>query len=68
MKVVYDPETDILGILLSDAEVAGSDEDKRAVILDYDAHGNIVGFEILDASTRMANPMSAVTPPLHRPA
>jgi uncharacterized protein YuzE len=39
--------------------------------LDYDDRGNMVGFEILDASKRMANPMSveyAVTPLLRRPA
>jgi uncharacterized protein YuzE len=70
MKVVYDPEVDVLSVLLSDAPVAESDQDKPGVILDYDEAGNMVGFEILDASKRMANPMSveyAVTPPL-RPA
>jgi uncharacterized protein YuzE len=52
---------------LSDAPVAGSDQNKHGIILDYDAGGNMVRFEILDASTHMANPMSvecAVTPPL----
>src|SRR5580700_7799887 len=71
MKVVYDPEVDVLSVLLSDAPVAESDQDKPGVILDYDAGGNMVGFEILDASRRMSNPMSveyAVTPPLRRPA
>jgi len=71
MKVTYDPEVDILSVLLSDAPVEESDQDKPGVILDYDAHCNIVSFEILDASKRMANPMSveyAVTAPLRRPA
>ena len=71
MKVVYDPEVDILSILLSDAPVAESDQDKPGVILDYDGDGNVVGLEVLDASKRMANPMSveyAVTPPLRQPA
>ena len=58
MKVVYDPEVDILSVLLSDAPVVESDRDKPGVILDYDAGGNMVSFEILDASKRMANPMS----------
>ncbi len=37
----------------------------------YDADGNMVSFEILDAYKRMANPLSveyAVTTPLRRPA
>jgi uncharacterized protein YuzE len=71
MKLVYDPEVDVLTVLLSDAPVAESDQGKPGLILDYDGGGNIVGLEILDASKRMANPMSveyAVTPPLRRPA
>ncbi|HEY6346447.1 MAG TPA: DUF2283 domain-containing protein [Bryobacteraceae bacterium] len=58
MKVEYDPEVDVLTILLSDALVQESDETKPGVILDYDASGNIVGIEILDASKRMGDPMS----------
>ena len=71
MKVAYDPEVDILTVLLSDAPVAESDQDKPGVILDYDAGGILVSFEILDASRRMANPMSveyAVALPLWWPA
>ena len=71
MKVAYDPEADVLSVLLSDTPVAESDQNKPGVILDYDADGNMVSFEILNASKLMANPMSveyAVTPPLRRPA
>ena len=71
MKVVYDPEVDSLSVLLSDVPVAESHQDKPGVILDYGAGGNMVSFEILDASKRMANPISveyAITPPLRRPA
>jgi len=56
MKVVYDPEVDVLRILFSSAPIEESDEDKPGVILDYDVGGNIVGMEILDASKRMENP------------
>ena len=58
MKLVYDPETDILRILFSNAAIEESDEDKPGVILDYDKDGNVVGLEILDASKRMDNPRS----------
>jgi uncharacterized protein YuzE len=58
MKVTYDPNVDVLSILLSDAPVEESDEDKPGLILDYDKNGNVVALEILDASKRMGNPMS----------
>ena len=56
MKVTYNQEVDILRIVLNDADIEESDEDKPGVIIDYDDHGNVVGLEILDASTRIANP------------
>ncbi len=58
MKVTYDPEVDVLRILLSDTPIEESDEDKPGVILDYDKDGNVVGLEILEASKRIANPRS----------
>jgi uncharacterized protein YuzE len=56
MKVTYDPDVDVLRILLSAAPIEESDEEKPGVILDYDKDGNFVGLEILDASKRMDNP------------
>ena len=58
MKVTYDPEVDVLRIVLSDAAIEESDEQKPGVILDYDKDGNVVGLEILEASKRIANPRS----------
>lgn len=58
MKVTYDPEVDILRIILSNVPIEESDQDKPGVILDYDKDGNIVGLEILDASKRVENPRS----------
>ncbi|HDQ39426.1 MAG TPA: DUF2283 domain-containing protein [Desulfonatronum sp.] len=56
MKVTYDPDVDVLRILLNSAPIEESDEDKPGVILDYDKDGNVVGMEILDASRRVENP------------
>jgi uncharacterized protein YuzE len=52
MKVKYDPEVDNLRIILNDAPVEESDESRPGVILDFDASGNVVGFEVLNASKR----------------
>ena len=56
MKVNYDTKTDTLTIVFRDVPVVESDEDKPGVILDYDAAGNIVSIEVLDASKRVEEP------------
>ena len=56
MKVKYDKETDILYIRLSDIAIDESDEDKKGVILDYSATGQLVGIEILNASKSAIQP------------
>jgi uncharacterized protein YuzE len=56
VKITYDPETDTLTIVLKDTPVVESDEDKPGVILDFDAEGDVVGLEILDASRRVTDP------------
>ncbi len=55
MKVRYDARTDTLTVLLKEhAAVVESDEEKPAVILDFDAAGDLVSLEILDASHRVS--------------
>jgi len=54
MKLAYDETTDTLTlILIEGVEIAESDEDKPGVILDYDANGNLVSLEVIDASKRV---------------
>jgi len=53
MKVVYDAKTDTLVLELKAGPVVESDEDKPGIIFDYDAEGNIVSIEILDASRQV---------------
>ena len=56
MKVKYHVTTDTLSVVLRDnTPVHESDKDKPGVILDYDKDGNLVSFEILDASKRVTD-------------
>lgn len=56
MKVNYDPEADALTITFREATVENSDEIAEGWIADYDADGNIVALEILDASEIITRP------------
>lgn len=53
MRIDYDAETDTMRIVLKDAPVRESEEERSGVILDYDAAGKLVALEILDAATRL---------------
>ena len=66
MKIRYDPETNILTMRLSDRKIVDGDEPKPGVIVDFDADGHVVGFEILDASEVVPN-FNTVTWELERP-
>jgi uncharacterized protein YuzE len=55
MQVTYDPKTDTLSIEFKTTPIVESDEEKPGIILDYDAQGDLVGIEILDASRHVAD-------------
>lgn len=52
MRICYDPEVDILTILLSNGPAQKGIEVVLGVVLALDAEGNPVCLEILDASQR----------------
>lgn len=56
MKVIYDPETDTLTLILREEPVAESDEVREGIIIDYGRDGRIVSLEVLDASEHVAEP------------
>jgi uncharacterized protein YuzE len=58
MRIEYDRETDTLTITLRDARVKESEEVRPGVIADFGYDGEVVGFEILDASERAEKPMT----------
>jgi len=53
MRIRYDEKMDALYIRLKESDYEESDQIKDDVILDYDKNGNIIGIEILDASSYM---------------
>lgn len=55
MEAKYDAEVDVLRINWSQAEIEESDTVSPGVIIDYDAEGNAIGIEILNASQKIEN-------------
>jgi uncharacterized protein YuzE len=56
VKVIYDPETDTLSLILRDERVVESDELREGLIVDYGDNGRIVSIELLDASEHVSEP------------
>lgn len=60
MVIRYDKELDIIYIRFNEKKIEESDEDKPGLILDYDSEGEIVGIEVLNASSKMVQPSGIV--------
>jgi uncharacterized protein YuzE len=55
MRISYDAEVDALSISFRDTTVT-TQELAEGIAAEYDAQGQLVGLEILDASTRFGDP------------
>ena len=58
MKVIYDPEQDILQIALVSAVIEETAQISPGLVLDYDEDGQVIGLEIRKASTRTDSPFA----------
>lgn len=56
MKVIYDPDKDILQITFIEMTVEETAEIAPGLIVDYDIDGNTIGLEIAKASTKVDSP------------
>ena len=56
MKLTIDPDADALYLRLSDAQIRDSEQVASGIVLDYDAHDNVIGVEMLHLSRR-GNPV-----------
>ncbi|MBE9031675.1 DUF2283 domain-containing protein [filamentous cyanobacterium LEGE 11480] len=58
MKIVYDPEKDILQISFTEVLVEETTQIAPGLVLDYDENGAVIGLELRKASKKMSNPYS----------
>lgn len=56
MRINYDPEQDVLKIILTDVPVSRCDHEKPGIILGYGGDGSLANMEIHEASQRIDNP------------
>jgi uncharacterized protein YuzE len=56
MKVVYDLEKDILQISFIETIIEETAQIAPGLVFDYDEDGNVIGLELINASTKVDNP------------
>ena len=54
MKTTYDKEANALYVYFSDEKIDRTEELRPGIMLDLDAHGRIVGMEMLDAKAQLS--------------
>ena len=64
MKFEYSKDEDTLYIYFKEVEVSRSEDVDEGIIIDYDALDDIVGIEVLDASSRIDVSVRAPQPRL----
>ena len=53
MKTTYDKEANALYVRLPEGAIAGTEELRPGLLVDFDGQGRIVGFEMLDARMQL---------------
>ena len=61
MKVTYDPEADILCLVLRDEPPVDAVEEPEGIIVSYGADQEPVSIELMDAAARNLTPSDAVS-------
>ena len=56
MKVIYDPDQDILQIAFVTTVIEETAQIAPGLVLDYDEDGQVIGLEIRNASTKTDSP------------
>lgn len=56
MKIVYDPEKNIVQISLNNCSIAETAQISPNLILDYDEDGQVIGVELRNASESVDDP------------
>lgn len=56
MKVICDPDRDILQIAFIETTIEETAQIAPGLVLDYDEDGNVIGLEIRKASTKVDSP------------
>ena len=60
MKVIYDPDKDILQLSFTQRSIEETTQIAPGLVLDYDEDGRVIGLELRQASKKVDNPREMV--------